>query len=139
MIKQVMSEIDDYFQYLSEIVGIKSILIDPNDSRLEKINLLIKVQNLSNYDAAATELLEKMIAALGLDRTIIKVSDYDFSPNKVLPEYTLSFVTNPDQFAAKDDNEVVTFSPEVLLKKPQLKKQAWEQMQKVVAQIKSTK
>ena len=134
-----MSEIDDYFQYLSEIVGIKSILIDPNDSRLEKINLLIKVQNLSNYDAAATELLEKMIAALGLDRTIIKVSDYDFSPNKVLPEYTLSFVTNPDQFAAKDDNEVVTFSPEVLLKKPQLKKQAWEQMQKVVAQIKSTK
>jgi DNA polymerase III psi subunit len=129
----------DYFHYLNEIVGIKSVMIEPNVSDFQKFSLLIKVQNLSTYNADAMALLEKMITALGLEKDGIKVADYDLVPSNLQPEYILSFVLNPDLVVAKSINEIVTYSPEVLLKNPQLKKQAWDQMQKIVAQLKAVK
>jgi hypothetical protein len=127
--------VETYFDYVENVLGIKQVLT----SRIEfsvpvgaiEVPLLITVSELLSYSEAENELLYKMVAALKLDPTnyvVIDTSNADGYNSNV----ELRFVDNP---GASNETQIQTFSPRILLTKPELKKQAWTEMQKVQQKI----
>ena len=121
-----MSEKKDYFDYVENVLGVKSILLSPK----QNIPLLIAVENYTDYSPDENELLQKMIAALKVDSKNISLVDLT-EEGGFQPEFTLFLMIQPhDKQAA--ENSVTTFSPRALLKKAELKKNAWSDLQKVI-------
>ena len=121
-----MSEKKDYFDYVENVLGVKSILLSPK----QNIPLLIAVENYTDYSPDENELLQKMIAALKVDSKNISLVDLT-EEGGFQPEFTLFLMIQPhDKQAA--ENSVTTFSPRALLKKTELKKSAWSDLQKVI-------
>jgi len=139
-----MSEKSDYFDYVSTVLGVKSVYIEPASSQAlpqtltqtasaaskEVIPLLVSVENLEQYSAEERDLLEKMISALKIDLSKIKVcdvalaNDYEFA-------YLIQFSESLSA-SAHTENVLITHSPRVLLKNPSLKKQVWNEFQAVI-------
>ena len=123
-----MDEREDYFDYVINVLGIKSVFMQPEIAKT-KIPLLLAVENHKTFNAAEKELLEKMISSLKLDLNLIKVfdladvGDFEFG-------YKISFLNAPKSVLA--DNQMQVFSPRMLLKDASLKKQAWDDLQKVI-------
>ena len=121
-----MSEKKDYFDYVENVLGVKSIMLSPK----QNIPLLIAVENYTDYSTDENELLQKMIAALKVDSKNISLVDLT-EEGGFQPEFTLFLMNQPhDKQAA--ENSVTTFSPRALLKKAELKKSAWSDLQKVI-------
>ena len=121
-----MSEKSDYFDYVENVLGVKSIMLNPK----QDTPLLIAVENLNSYSVEEQDLLGKMVGALKVD--LQKISLIDLSEaEKFQSEFTVYFMNQPIE-KQSSKNTVTTFSPRILLKKAELKKNAWTDLQKVL-------
>lgn len=136
-----MSEKKDYFDYVESVLGVGSVLIDAavkSDSITEKnsIAVIFCVEHLSTYSDTEKELLKKMITAVGLVPESFRIVDIS-EESTIEGEFRVYFCDNPDGFSAGTFPSVVTFSPKVLLRVPQFKRHAWDELQKVMAHFKT--
>ena len=126
-----MSEKKDYFEYVENVLGVKSVILSSSTAVDETHLLLICVESYADYASDEKDLLAKMIAALKIDLEKIKV--VSLSENqKFKSEYLIYFVDKAEK-KFEDTNSITTFSPRALLKKPELKKTAWAELQKVIS------
>lgn len=126
-----VSEKKDYFDYVQNVLGVKSILL--NQEPVETIKqspLVIYVENYINYSPAEMELLSKMIAALKIDLNWIRVVDLD--NQEIQSEFTIYFIEELNQNDPIEKNKVRTYSPRILLKNSKFKKKAWDDLQAVI-------
>jgi|GEM_PF-5234746 len=134
-----MSYKKDYFDYVTNILGVKSILLNQDTCNfLQVVPLLISVEDLINYTAAEKELLTKMIDALKIDPLLIKVVDISQAVY-FQPEFTIHFCDDVASLSAMTkaksnsrSNTVQTYSPRFLLHNIQTKKQVWNELQKAI-------
>lgn len=127
-----MSSHKDYFDYLENVLGINTILLDPQPTETAaKVPLLIVVQNLTTYTDEEKELLGKMVGALKIDIEKIKVVDL-LQATRFHAEFTIYFVEDVSAGPGGQSNSITTYSPRYLVARPEFKKQAWAEMQKVV-------
>lgn len=132
-----MSEKEDYFSYVENVLGIKSVLLNTTSvDVVEAIQspLIFLVQDLSDYTDEENELLQKMVAALKIDSQKIQIADARMA-EKCTAEFKVSFVNNVEQAKSQlveSSTSLVTHSPRYLLKNPKFKKQAWDDLQKVI-------
>lgn len=135
-----MSEKKDYFDYVANVLGVKSVLLSQDaESIRQVVPLLIAVENLASYADSEYELLSKMIAALKIDMQLIKVVDLNQS-QLFQPQFAILFMDELVLDKSPQDNstenstaqQVKTYSPRTLIKKPELKKQAWDDMQRAI-------
>lgn len=132
-----MSEKKDYFDYVENVLGIKSILLNPTSVQESvKTPLLICVENYLNYTPEEKDLLAKMIGALKIDLQKIKVMPLDESV-KCPSDFSVYFLEKLDQITA-NENTVTTYSPRILLKNAEFKKNAWNDLQKVITYFKQS-
>jgi hypothetical protein len=92
---------------------------------------LISVEGLTSYLAEEKDLLEKMVAALKIDLSNIKI--VDAGPGTLIPNqynFLIQFQNHPER--ANHERILSTYSPRTLLKSPDLKKQAWSDLQKAI-------
>ena len=121
-----MSEKSDYFDYVENVLGVKSIMLN----RKQNIPLLIAVEDLNSYGVEEQDLLGKMVGALKVEMQRISLVDMS-EAEKFESEFTVYFMNQPIE-KQSSKNTVTTFSPRTLLKKPELKKNAWTDLQKVL-------
>ncbi|AGH95255.1 hypothetical protein [Pseudobdellovibrio exovorus] len=133
-----MSEKEDYFSYLENVLGIKTVLIDQASQQASsqqiKSPLIFLVEGLSSYSADETELLNKMIAALKIDLSQVQAVDSQISAS-CEAEFTVHFVDHLGASLPRiptGETVLVTHSPRFLLKNAAFKKQAWDDLQKVI-------
>lgn len=134
MFKQAVDNRDSYFDYVINVLGVKSVYRDLNDPVVSSVPLLVQVEKHQTYAADESELLEKMLTALKIDFSLIQVSPYIHN-NSTPCEYSVIFCDTPEKLRnelAPRANQVVTYSPRRLLHEAQLKKQAWADLQNVI-------
>lgn len=122
------SELKDYFNYLSETLGIKSLLLESATGE-QQIPLLVLVESLNSYSQDEKELLAKMLSALKIPQEQMKVIDMA-EETELSAMQSLILCDSPDSF--NNHETIRAYSPRILLKQPQLKKLAWEEMQKLL-------
>jgi hypothetical protein len=131
-----MSEKKDYFEYVSSVLGVKSILASLQDSAsIEHVPLMIAVENYEGYSQAEKDLLSKMISALKIDLKKIKVIALKNSQN-LTADFCVQFVDVKPEVSSTQNNLVTTHSPKFLLQNSDYKKDAWSDLQKVIAYFK---
>ncbi len=133
-LKMSHSKLDkkDYFDYVVNVLGVKSILLNQESTTvLQVVPLLICVDHYSDYSVEEKDLLARMIAALKIDLQLIKVIDSNQS-TLFQAEFTIYFQDEPSQNSQPTANTVMTYSPRTLLKNSQYKKNAWDELQKVM-------
>lgn len=129
--------LDAYFDYIENVLGVKQIYLDSSEQEVITAKLLVVVEGLQSMTAAESELLEKMIAAMQIDMSFIKMIDSSQLKNKKHnAEFVLKMLNTQQLPQVQDANEQVTYSSAVLIKQPQLKKEAWAHLQKVIAHFK---
>lgn len=134
-----MSDKNDYFDFVSNVLGVKSILLSQStENVLQVVPLLIAVENLNSYTDAENELLSKMIGALKIDQKLIRLVDLK-EVSLYQPEFSIHFVEELNQNNVSLANQVMTYAPRSLLKHPEFKKQAWDEMQKAIVYFSNTK
>ena len=121
------SELNQYLTFLNETLGVKSIVLNPAENastpKNDTIKYFIYVENLSVYSAEESALLEKMIGALKLDP--IEFGVFELNKNEAPNNSQLGLhIILCDLPNEKGE----TFSPRVLLRKPELKRKAWDDL-----------
>ena len=132
----------DYFDYLENVLGIKTILDHSPAPLFAKTELLICVENYQTYGRAEIDLLQKMVAALKVDAARTIIADLK-QQSQIAKRVTIVFKDQPGGFQPgvfqpEGELTVQTYSPRVLVQKPQLKKIAWTELQKVLQFFAST-
>lgn len=121
----------DYFNYLKEVVGISEIILEKNQDSAATKNIIVAIQDYANYTASEQELLSKMLEALKIDMNFfVKIDITECNHTDFL--FKIEFLDQPNQ-KNSEPNQITTFSPRTLLKKPELKKNVWADLQKVIA------
>lgn len=129
--------LEAYFEYIENVLGVKQIYLDTSEQEVIEAKLLVVVEQLQSMAVAETELLEKMIAAMKIDLSFIKMIDEAQLKNKKYnAEFVLKMLNTQQLPQVSERNQQVTYSSAVLIKQPQLKKDAWEHLQKVIAHFK---
>jgi hypothetical protein len=127
--------VETYFEYVENVLGIKQVLTSRIDFSTTNTSietpLLISVSDLLSYSDIENELLYKMIAALKMDPASYIVVDASSSDGYSC-HVELRFTDAPQ---TSTENQIQTYSPRTLVKKPELKKQTWTEMQKVLQKI----
>lgn len=121
------SELNQYLSFINETLGVHTILLtDAENTSIPKndtIKYFIYVESLSNYSDEESMLLEKMIGALKLDP--IEYGVFEFNKNDIpkssQPGLKIILCDLPNEKGE-------TFSPRVLLRKPELKRKAWDDL-----------
>ncbi len=129
---QVAEATKNYFDYLENVLGIKSI-IDQSLAApaILKTELLIGVENYQTYNTDEIDLLQKMLAAVKVEASRMLIVDL---AQMASIQKTACIFFKDELTAYPLDAElcVQTFSPRILLKNPELKKVAWTELQKVL-------
>jgi hypothetical protein len=127
----------DYFEYLENVLGIKSIIEDslaahaPVAAQAKVTELLFCVENYKLYNDKELDLLQKMITAVKVDPSKIKICDL-IEHDQYQKKVCVLFVDDLLKVSAKADLVVKAISPRILINKPELKKVAWAELQKVL-------
>lgn len=123
----------DYFEYLENVLGIKSIIQESKLGSLQnkKTDLLFCVENYATYSADEIDLLQKMIAAVKIAPTRLIVCDLK-EKNQFETKACVLFLDEIDAIKPEKYFVVQAQSPRWLLKNPELKKVAWNELQKIV-------
>lgn len=146
----------NYALYLKQVLGIKSVLISQHtfqsfqsstDQQLIELQPLneLKVSFIdeSPWSSAAFSLFDKMREAMNLKTEEVQVL---FLDQTSLPQICTQ-VLNSKQIMCFNENVMQqlsqafseniqkTFSPELLIKKPELKKQAWQDLQDLMKKL----
>ena len=124
-----MDDRENYFDYVTGVLGIKTVMLDQAEFKNETVPLLLAVQDLSTYSAAESELLEKMIAALKMDPKSLRLVELAQAA-AIQRGFTVEFCDQTSGVATSTLQQV--YSPRTLIQKPNLKKQAWDDLQKVI-------
>lgn len=131
-----MSEKDDYFNYVIDVLGIKMLLLEPKaaadvTTTSAAVSLLVSVEHYTSYNEQEKELLVKMLSAMKIEPEQIRVVDSVNAENQTY-SYCLEL---RDQLSDErsSHNIIQSYSPRTLLKKPELKKMAWSDLQKIMA------
>lgn len=126
-------EKDDYFDYVENVLGVKSILLTaiPKTENQIQVELLFCVQNYKSYSTEEFDLLQKMIAAVKVDPSRLMVCDLA-EATKFEVKALVVFQDETQVDPVKAQLTVKTYSPRLLLKKSELKKQAWTELQKIL-------
>jgi len=120
----------NYLKYVKDVLGIKHLFF--SSSQQETKVLAICVDGLRSYSPQESELLYKMIAALKLPPEVFEVVDsIEYKNGDAEFEWHLRDVGQPE----KSEKMVSTYSPRMLLLQPQLKKDAWADMQELLQKI----
>lgn len=123
----------DYIEYVSQVLGVKSILNDlQSSSTTQQVPLLVCIERYATYDQNEKELLFKMISALKIDQKNIVLIDLE-DINNYQAQFYVYFIDQQQQKNSTEDNLVQTYSPRFLLKNSEFKKNAWNDLQKVIA------
>lgn len=126
-----------YFDYIENALGVKQIYLDASEQDVIGAKLLVVVEQLQSMSAVESELLEKMIAAMQIDMSFIKMIDSAQLKNKKYnADFVLKMLNTQQLPIAQTNNEQITYSSAVLVQHPQLKKEAWAHLQKVIAHFK---
>lgn len=121
------SEFNQYLTFLNETLGVKSIVLTPAENASTAENptakYLIYVENLSAYTVDESTLLEKMIGALKLDPSEFAVLELNKNeaPNSSPRSLQIILCDLPNEKGE-------TYSPRILLRKPELKRKAWDDL-----------
>ncbi len=114
------SELTEYINnYLTNTLGIQTILADV----AKNTSTVIYVENLNSYNASETELLEKMIAALKLN-----LNDFNLLDLSEKGDYSAQIILKD-----KPEKPNETYSARVLLRQPELKRKAWDDLKRAFA------
>lgn len=129
-----MSEKQDYFNYVIDVLGVREILLDGHTMEAhEQIPLLVLVQNYATYNEEEKELLVKMIGAMKIEPQKMAVTDLS---QLTVDSYQYAlYLCDEISDVSRPANEIQTYSPRVLLQKPELKKVAWSALQKMIALV----
>lgn len=118
MSSDLTGPLKNYLSYLTDTLGLKNILTEAAEN---SSTYLVLVENLSSYQQPESELLEKMMSALKLTVPVrlldLSTSELDQNSHIVLKE-------NPEK-----ENE--TYSPRTLLRHPEFKRKAWDDMKRI--------
>ena len=130
------SEFNQYLSFLTDTLGLESIVLDvaenASTTKNDTIKYFIQVENLSAYSAEETSLLKKMVGALQLEPAQYAV--FEFGENKLTESSAFVYkIILRDQPKEKGE----TFSPRILLKNPERKRKAWDDL-KLAFDIKPT-
>lgn len=133
----------ELIQYFEQVLGVREILLQPIEvAAAEPIfepapaRLLVFVDQ-KPWSSTAKALFEKMKQAMKLQNieteTLFadQMSAADFQLETLKATAVISFCSNLSQ-TTQNENLFLTISPEELLQKPELKKQAWDDLQKVM-------
>lgn len=131
-----MSNLQNYINYLADVLGVKQVFITPSVSDgaslvNQNVVLVVLVENFETYSAPELELLNKMLAALQFDQSKIQTVSYSESASKA--SFQLYLLDDIQTQKAHLSHEFVTFSPRVLLKNAALKKQVWGILQRLIS------
>ena len=132
-----------YIEYLQKVVGIKSVLSSESSTgpMQELPSLSVPARFLfvddKTWSAAANELFSKMRQAMNLTDVQFEVMFRDQISAADLQVHALGFAAVIDfsagpGFQSTDQNIYQTISPELLLTQANLKKQAWDDLKKVM-------
>ncbi|MBC7458741.1 MAG: hypothetical protein H7235_10705 [Bdellovibrionaceae bacterium] len=121
------SELNQYLTFLNQTLGVKSIVFNSAENasttKNDTIKYFIYVENLSTYSTDESTLLEKMMGALKLDP--IEFGLFDLNQNEASNDSQLGLkIILRDQPKEKGE----TFSPRILLQKPEMKRKAWDDL-----------
>lgn len=118
------SELHNYFKnYLTDTLGINSIVSDAAIKASSSVKYAIGVEDLKSYNNNESELLNKMIAALKIESTEMELFDLAGLSDRIFSKMT-KFILLMNE--PRNGNE--TFSPRVLLVRPDLKRKTWEDL-----------
>lgn len=139
---------ESYIWYLQNVLGVKSVLIpDGNfDTDLLQesagISHPILVIDANPWSGAAEELFLKMLTAMKLQKADIQivfidqVSANELATRALASRYVICFADKiAEDFGIEEKDFTKTISPAILLKKPELKRQAWEDLKKVMENL----
>ncbi len=116
-----------YLYYLKNVLGLKTVLTKPAES----VPLYIYVQDLETYSDSEKELLNKMIVATKLLKNDYLIQSFKAVISKNSDQHVDHIkVYLLDEPQADQNDE--TYSPRILLKHPELKKTAWEALQRAM-------
>jgi len=125
-------------QYLSETLGLRTFLQDLKSSSVDSSDknnlrlLYVFIQDFNNYKPEEHELLQKMLVAMKIDLTHIRVQDLaDFNASDIRSSLVFQMV----DVVVQSENQ--THSPRMLLKNLKLKNEAWTFLQKIMKQYQS--
>lgn len=128
------NEVNQYLSFLSQTLGVNTILIDDakNASTMKNdtYKYSIYVENLSTYSPEEKTLLDKMITALKFNSSDYRVFDFKDKNSVSLSDLNLKIILKD---SPNETGE--TYSPRMLLKQPELKRKAWDDL-KLTFQIK---
>jgi hypothetical protein len=130
--------IQDYISYLSNTLGIKQVIL-PEMQVAPSLPRVLFVDE-KPWSKDATILFIKMREAMKLDASQV---DIVFESESTLPDLQVKALTHDVIVFFTDKNfdkieankKFMTSGPEVMLKAPQLKKEAWAVLQNVMAAI----
>lgn len=130
-----MSDLKNYFDFVSQTLGVNSIFFESIAKSAESVNIKIffAVESFENYNEEEKELLQKMINAVKIPSENYIIGQLQ-DAQKNSYACVVYFSDRPDsKFISTDSKiEINTYSPRLLLKSPDLKKATWEDLQKVI-------
>ncbi len=121
------SELNQYISFLGETLGVHTILVAPAENasiiKNDTHKYFIYVENLKSYTFEESSLLDKMIAALKLDLTAFGIFDLNENLTENNSAQGLKIILK-DHPIEKGE----TYSPRILLIKPEFKRKAWDDL-----------
>lgn len=118
-----------YLDFVKNVLGVKSIITSAEERVMPAVFL---VENLSTYTEVEKELLNKMIAAINLEKNNYQVQEF----NKNVPpgncEICILLLDEVTSDLKIHSNQVATFSARKLIQNPDLKRKAWDDLKKVL-------
>jgi hypothetical protein len=117
------SKADEFLRYCEEVLGLRQVLMaQPNEK-----STLVLVSDLVSYNTPELQLLEKMLAAIGIPLADCELRDSNQIAHSSSAAVIFKFSDNP-----QNDE---TYSPRHLLKNPQDKKEAWAYLKAKQSQV----
>ena len=133
-----ISSLKLYLNYVQDVLGIKQIFMNSSvlaPMKIRTVTVLIFIENLKTYSLEENTLLEKMISALRLEAQQFLILEEH--PAQYFSGYQLYFLDDVTSSVEIKPQEFKTWSPRLLLQKPELKKEAWAVMQSLLQKINS--
>ncbi len=130
-------DLKNYFNFLTDTLGVKALynfefsemkesvaVATSQNTSVRSVKYLFLVENLSLLSETEKQLLMKMISALQLSHSDYIVNDVS-STEAVKFEHQIIFKLNPQLIYE-------TYSPQILIDRPELKRKTWEDMKRIL-------
>jgi hypothetical protein len=131
-----------WLKYLQETLGVRSVLCPSAAASPALPSVAVAFIDIQPWSTAETALFEKMRSAMKLSRAQIKIifttPGEMTQKNQELSQAGCWVFFSPElatQAPKQGSFAITTFGPRELLQNPQLKKQSWDDLQKVMKKL----